>query len=155
MAPRIRTLREGIEDEAPIHYEGLPLRASVRRLVLPGGVTMVLLGLLGMIRGTGTVFEPAGAVLGALGVVALILSRRFRLFEIVVGDRWLIVRCGPIRHRFGRDDVSLGEDRPASSWRWLYGEREMTIGRLSNEPALAIPVADVDGLRRAVPGESG
>jgi hypothetical protein len=81
-------------------------------------------------------------------VVLLILFWRFRLFEVVVGERWLIVRCGPVRHRFGRNDVSLGEDRPASSWRRLYGEREVTVRRLSHDSTLVIPVGDVDGLRR-------
>ncbi len=159
MTAQIRRLREGIEDEAPLHYEGLPLRRPVRVAAWSGGILMVVLGVLGMTRGSGSALEPIGATLGALGVVLLILSWRFRLFEIIVGNRWLIVRCGPVRNRFGRSDVAVGEDRPADSWRRLYGGREATLSRFSHGPALVVPVNDLEGLRSVVsdagPGAEG
>ena len=153
MTAQIRRLREGIEDEAPIHYEALPLKSGARGSALLAGGLAVIAGVAGMTRGSGTILEPAGALVGALGVVLLILSWRFRLFEIIVGGRWLIVRCGPVRHRFGRSDVILGEQGPASSWRRLYSGRQVTLSRFSAGRPLFIPVKDVEALR-AVVGET-
>jgi len=148
MTAQIRRLREGVDDEVPIHYEGMELRPIVRAGARIGGSAAAMLGILGMVRGAGTPLEPAGALLGALGVVVVILSWRFRRFEIVAGDRWLILRCGPVRHRFGRSDVAVGDVGPAGSWRRLYSDREVAMGHASSGRTLRFPINDVEELRR-------
>jgi len=155
MTAGIRRLREGLDDEVPLHYEGLPLRAGVRIAAWAGGFGLVVTGILGMTRGGGTALEPVGAFLGALGVVSVVVPWRFRLHELIAGERWLIVRCGPIVHRFGRTDVEIGADGPASSWRRLYGGREVPLRALSHDSPLTVPVDDIGGLREVVARGSG
>ncbi len=146
MGAGIRRLREGVDDEAPLYYEGIPLRPAVRVAAWTSGALMTVVGIWWMTRG-GAFLEPAGTVLGAAGVVVIILSRRFRLLEIIVGDRWLIVRCGPVRRRFGRRDVELGPERTARSWRRLYGDREIQVRGFSHPAGIMVPVRDTAELR--------
>ncbi|NOZ94578.1 MAG: hypothetical protein GXP47_07565 [Acidobacteria bacterium] len=146
MGAGIRRLREGVDDEAPVYYEGIPLRPAVRAAAWSLGVLMTVVGIWWMAR-DGAFLEPAGTVLGAAGVVLLILSWRFRFLEIIVGDRWLVVQCGPVRRRFGRRDVELGPERPAGSWRRLYGDREIQVRGFSHPTGITVPIRDAAELQ--------
>lgn len=148
MTTGLRRLRQGMEDEAPIHYEGLPLRPAFRMGARVGSVVLIVSGIAGMSRGDGTLLEAVGAAAGAVGVVLLILSWRFRLYEIIATDRWLILRCGPLRHRLGREDVAVGPARPASSWRRLYSDREAALASEAHGRRLLFPVDGHTELRR-------
>ncbi|HHQ48921.1 MAG TPA: hypothetical protein ENK19_08585, partial [Acidobacteria bacterium] len=153
MTTALRRLRQGIDDEAPLHYEGMELRPAVRTGARLGGALAAGIGIFGMVRGAGALFEPVGALLGAVGVVVMILSWRFRLFEIVVGERWLILRCGPVRHRFGRSDVAVGPAWRATSWRRLFAEHEVVVTNHAHGVEYRCPIVDAEELRRVTGAE--
>jgi hypothetical protein len=139
MSVDLRRLRGRDVDEAPHHYECVPLRSSVAILGWCLGPALACTGVTGMVLGAGSLLEVAGAAAAAASGVVIFALIRLKRFEITLGKRWLELALGPVRHRLGSDGVKVGEVRKACSWRRLYALEEIVLQLEAHGRATAVP----------------
>ncbi|MCG6964106.1 MAG: hypothetical protein LJE95_12650 [Acidobacteria bacterium] len=139
MSVGLRALRGRDLDEVPHHYERVPLRSSVILLGWCVGPILACSGVTGMVAGAGSIWEAAGAAAAALSGIVIFGLIRLRHYEITLGERWLELSNGPIRHRLGGASVKVKEIRRSSSWRRLYALEEVVLALEAHGRETTVP----------------
>lgn len=139
MSVGLRALRGRDLDEVPHHYERVPLKSSIMLSGWCAGPALACGGVAGMVIGAGSVWEALGAVAAALSGMVMFSLIRLRHYEITLGERWLELALGPVRHRLGGDGIRVTEIRRARSWRRLYAAEEVVLALVAHGRQTAVP----------------
>ena len=96
-----------------------------------------------------TGLDVVAAVVAAAGSVAVYAVVRCRRHETVLGRTWLALATGPFRQQVPVDLVAGTEQRPATGWRRLYGDRELVL-RLTMGQEIAVPSREPEEITAAL-----
>jgi hypothetical protein len=135
---KLRELREQEREDAPRHFEGVPLRSGVRGLVWLIGGALAGSGVLLIIMTSGSDLEPLASAMTCVGGLALLTVARCRRAETVLGKRWLKIKTGPFAKRIAIDLITTISARPATRWRRLYCDNEVALD-LGTGEQIALP----------------
>ena len=91
--------------------------------------------------------EIVGAIAAAIGCITLFAVIRCGRFETEIGRHWLKVGAGPLKRRIRKGLIEGVERRPATGWRRLYADTEITV-RLGVGEDLAVPTRDPEEFER-------
>jgi len=146
-------LRRALADddvEVPDHFEGVPLKGTVRLggwlvglILAAGGITL-------MVFSAGAVSEAIGAACAATGVISLAAVIRCSRYETQIGRRWITVGAGPLTRRIMRDLVAEHQLRAATGWRGLYADDEVVLTLRVGEHQHVVPTRDGEELEKAL-----
>ena len=123
----LRVAREDDREEIPIHFEGVPLKRSLKFVAWPGSLVCAVVGIAVMVVRPGWIIEVAAALCAAAGVVLLTGLIRCRRYELVVGKKWFFATLGPFKRHIPLQLVEGAFERPAESWRRLFADRELVL----------------------------
>jgi hypothetical protein len=104
-----------------------------------------------MVLGDDTALELPGALLAGLGALVVAAAVRCRRSEVLLGERWLELRTGPLRQRVPLDWLGEAAVRPATSWRRLYADHEVVIDLTTGGRQLVAPSRQPADLKAALP----
>jgi hypothetical protein len=152
MMVHLRVARSDSREELPLHFEGVPLKSSVKRFGWPAAVLLVALGLVVMVARPGFAFEVCGALVAATGAIVVTGLVRCRRYELVVGEKWFLASAGPMKRHIPVQLIAGVSERPATSWRRLYADREVVVSMPVGEQNEAFPSREVAELFRALGG---
>ena len=142
----LRRLRGEEADEVPHYYEAVSMRPEV----LAAGWVLAILavggGIAAMVIGSDSWLENLGAIAGTLGAVLVVALVRLRRFEILLGEKWLAVKTGPVRHRFPVRSLGRPAARRASSWRRLFSPVELEVKISDPDRTIGLPTRDPEAL---------
>jgi len=140
------------EDEIPLHFEGMLLRAWIQALGWPLGLICTVGGV--MVAGRASVFaaELFGAIAAAIGGVMIVALVRCRRFEIVLGGRLLTVGAGPLLRRVPVGLIGRVDERAATSWRRFYADRELVLRLTAGAREVVFPCNHPEELLSAIQG---
>jgi len=147
MALHLRRALAADDTEVPDHFEGLALKGGVRLAAWPVGLLLTAGGVRAMLRHAGGPAEIAGAVAAAIGCITLFAVIRCGRFETEIGRQWLKIGAGPLKRRIRKGLIEGVERRPATGWRRLYADTEITV-RLGVGEDLAVPTRDPEEFER-------
>lgn len=139
------------EDEIPLHFEGMYLRAWVKIVGWPLALACAMGGVMVAGKAPGLAVEMAGAIAAATGGVAIVALVRCRRFEIVLGERLLTVGAGPLLRRVPVGLIDRVEERIATSWRRLYADRELALDLSAGTRDIVFPCNQTEELRSMMP----
>lgn len=123
----LRVAREDDREELPIHFEGVPLKRTLKIGGWPLAGLGTVAGIATMAARPGIAIEVFAAVIAAAGVIAVTGLYRCRRFELVVGEKWVFTTLGPFKRHLPLQLIEGASERPATSWRRLYSDREVVL----------------------------
>jgi hypothetical protein len=144
-------LRRALADddvEVPDHFEGVPLKGTVRLGGWLVGLILTFGGIALMVLSAGTTIDAVGAICAAIGAIALAAVIRCRRYETQIGRRWITIGAGPLTRRIMRDLVAGHELRTATGWRRLYADDEVVLTLSVGEHQHVVPTRDPEELGR-------
>ncbi len=139
-----------MEDEIPLHFEGVPLRPWLEFSGWPVALGCAAAGVVTAARAAGPAVEALGVLLVAVGSVLIAALVRCRRYETVITRRLVSGGAGPLRHRVPVGFIDRLQAREASSWRRLYAARELVVEIAYGGRRFVIPSADPEELVTAI-----
>jgi len=140
------------DPDLPLHYEVSSLKAAVRAAGWPAGIVATAAGISAFVNAESVMGEASGALLVLLGCTLVVALVRCRRYEVTIGQRMIELRLGLFRRMLPSGCVEEAEERPASSWRWLYAPWELVLTLSVETRPLIVPTHDPDELRSALAG---
>ncbi len=155
MPVRIRSARAEERVEAPVLWQGCPLRRGVTLGGRVGGAALAAAGVAAMVAGAGGALELVGAAAATAGVVALAASFRCRRLEVALGRERLRVELGPFRRTLAVGLLGSPEVAGSSGWRRWFAGHEVRVEVLASGEVLRIPSREPEELAAALRVASG
>jgi len=141
------------DQDLPLHFEAVALRAPLKVVGWPVGVLTIVAGLTLAGRAGGPLAEAVGAALALVGGTLVVALIRCRRFEVTVGRKLMELRLGPFRRTLPAGSIEAVRVRPATSWRRLFADREAVLRSGIDSRPVILPTGEPEELREALLGE--
>ena len=141
------------DQDLPLHFEAVALRAPVKVVGWPVGMAAILAGVMLVGRAGSPLTEAVGVVMAVVGGTLVVALIRCRRFEVTVGRKLVELRFGPFRRTLPAGGIEEARVRPATSWRSLFADREAVLKLGIDTRPVIVPTEGPEELCEALLGE--
>ena len=141
------------DQDLPLHFEAVALRARLKVVGWPVGLVAIVAGVTLVGRVGSPLAEAVGVVLAMVGGTLVVALIRCRRFEVTVGRKLVELRLGPFRRTLPAGGIQAARVRPATSWRRLFADREAVLRLGIDSRPVIVPTEESEELCEALLGE--
>ena len=152
IVPEATVVRISRDGDLPLHYEASPLKVWAGAVGWPAAIVAIVAGITAYVGAGSFLSEAIGVCLVLIGCTLVVVLVRCRRYEVTVGQRMIELRLGPFRRTLPTGCVEKAAEQAASSWRRLFGCRELVLTLGVETRPLIVPTRDPEELRAALSG---